>query len=194
MEQPRRKSEVRVVSFDLDNCIWKTSSTIDAANNALASFLDARNISQPIRVEKVMGELFRENKPRYCPVDPEKAKAPVALTQLRKDAIQRVLLDHNDYSLEDALELAEAAFVEWTAARHEAIPRHLATEVETCLKEIASLRTSDGHPVLIGAITDGNSDPFQIEALAGYFDFCVNAETVGVGKPDKRVRTTRLFV
>jgi len=180
-------SEVRVVSFDLDNTLWKTSATIDAANDALAAFLDEHNIVQPKRVEKIMGELFRAEKQRYCPIDTEAAKAPVLLTTLRKDAIKKILVESNAYGVDDAEDMAAKAFECWTAARHDAIPSNLASSVEACLQQIASIRTSDGHPVIIGAITDGNSDPTLIDGLSSYFEFCVNAEKVGVSKPDKRV-------
>ena len=53
------QSEVRVVSFDLDNTLWNTTATISAANDALASFLDKHEILQPKRVELVMGDLFK---------------------------------------------------------------------------------------------------------------------------------------
>ena len=52
-------SEVRVVTFDLDNTLWNTSACINAANDALAAHLQAQEIVQPKRVEKVMGELFK---------------------------------------------------------------------------------------------------------------------------------------
>jgi putative hydrolase of the HAD superfamily len=181
------KSEVRVISFDLDNTLWNTTETIAVANDALAEFLSSRNISQPIRVEKVMGDLFRADKARYCPIEKEEAKVPVSLTLLRKEAIQRVLEDYNDFSPEDAKAFADEAFEEWARARHEAIPRHFASSVKECLQELTEIRTSTGHPVLIGAITDGNSDPSKISALAGFFDFFINAEKIGVGKPDKRL-------
>lgn len=180
------RSEVRVVTFDLDNTLWNTSKTIDAANDALAKFLEADNILQPKRIEIIMGELWQAEKSRYAPVD-ENAKAPVLLTQLRTDAICLVLEEHNGYSDVDAFDYATKAFNVWTKARHEAAPQNFASSVLTCLEKIASIRTSTGHPVLIGAITDGNSDPRNIEQLRGVFDFCVNAESIGVGKPDKRV-------
>jgi FMN phosphatase YigB (HAD superfamily) len=180
------RSEVRVVTFDLDNTLWNTSKTIDAANDALAKFLEADNILQPKRIEIMMGELWQADKSRYAPVD-ENAKAPVLLTQLRTDAICLVLEEHNGYSEVDAFDYAQKAFNVWTKARHDAAPQNFASSVLTCLEKIASIRTSMGHPVLIGAITDGNSDPRNIEELRGFFDFCVNAESIGVGKPDKRV-------
>ncbi len=186
IEKVNLKSEVRVVSFDLDNTLWNTSATIDAANDALASFLDSRKIVQPIRVEKVMGELFQKNKSRYCPLD-ERAKAPVYLTLLRKDAIRNVLVEANGYSTEEATALSEEAFELWVQARHDAILNNMARSAANCLKEISSMQRKDGHRIIIGAITDGNSDPQRVEALAPFFDFCINAESVGVGKPDKRV-------
>lgn len=182
-----QRSEVRVVSFDLDNTLWNTSATISAANDGLAAFLDEHNIVQPRRVEQIMGDLFKANKERYCPVDTETAKSPTLLTILRKDALGVVLQEHNGYSESDAADFAEKAFVVWTKGRYEAIPSHYASSVLASLEHIASIRSSAGHPVIIVAITDGNSDPRQIEELSGYFDFCANAETVGISKPDKRV-------
>ena len=155
-------TEVRVITFDLDNCLWRTGDTISAANDALAKFLDERNVTQPIRVENIMGELFRESKEKYSP---NGGKAPVLLTKLRKDAIQRVLEEHNDYSEEKAKELADEAFEVWTKTRHDVIPSHFASSVVSCLEEIRSMPTSSGQPVLIGAVTDGNSDPRNVNGL-----------------------------
>jgi len=184
-------SEVRVVTFDLDNCLWKTGATISAANDALAEFLDEYNITQPVRVEKVMGELFKESQETYSPYG---SKAPVLLTQLRKDAIQRVLREHNDYSEEKAKDLANQAFDVWTKTRHDVIPSHFASSVVSCLKEIRNMPTSSGNPILIGAVTDGNSDPRNVDVLSDFFDFCVNAESVGVSKPDKRMYVTAINI
>lgn len=181
------RSEVRVVSFDLDNTLWNTSATIDAANDALADFLDSQNVVQPTRVEKIMGDLFRADKVKYCPIEKNEAKAPVLLTLLRKDAIRKILIESNGFTETDADILTERAFQEWVRARHDAISLNLAESVEECISKISSIRTKAGHPVLIGAITDGNSDPTLIEGLSQYFIFCVNAEQVGVSKPDKRV-------
>jgi FMN phosphatase YigB (HAD superfamily) len=206
-------SEVRVVTFDLDNTLWNTGATIAAANDALAAFMEHKHGITTLqqdpnykRVEVIMGDLFQANKERYCPAmmmnsssssssditttTSSKKMAPVLLTLLRKDAIQYQLQAHNkngDCSEEDFITWAEEAFAEWMRARHDAIPMHLASSVYPCLEEIASLRTSSGHALVIGAITDGNSDPRLIEGLSSYFDFCVNAEQVGIGKPDKRV-------
>mmetsp|Transcript_1683 Transcript_1683/g.2289 ORF Transcript_1683/g.2289 Transcript_1683/m.2289 type:complete len:481 (+) Transcript_1683:94-1536(+) len=179
-------SEVRVVTFDLDNTLWKTGATISAANDALAAFLEKEGIAQPERVEKMMGKLFQAEKRRYAPMTDDPS-SPVLLTMLRKEAIQYILESHNDYSIEQSSELAEKAFDVWTNARHDIIPCNFADSVVPCLEKIRSLTCSKGNPVLIGAITDGNSNPTQVPVLEKYFDFVVNAEGVGVSKPDKRV-------
>ena len=75
------------------------------------------------------------------------------------------------------------AFDVWTQARHDTIPDHLASEVFDTLEHISNLEP----PVLICAVTDGNSNPLSLPKLGSYFDFCVNAEMVGVSKPDKRL-------
>ena len=100
-------TQVRVVTFDLDNTLWKTKETIDAANDALNTYLSTKNNNDgnPImitkRIEKVMGDLFRADRRKYCPgaaamnknfTDEEleqSYKSPVSLTQLRIDAICR---------------------------------------------------------------------------------------------------------
>lgn len=71
------------------------------------------------------------------------------------------------------------------AARYATIPSNYASNVLSVFEQLTSITTSP--PILIGAITDGNSDPRNVPELSGYFDFCINAESVGVAKPDQRV-------
>eukprot|EP00536_Pseudo-nitzschia_multiseries_P002063 jgi/Psemu1/322380/estExt_fgenesh1_pg.C_270039 len=213
--ETKTSAPVKVVTFDLDNTLWKTSETIGAANEALAEYLSTQQTSDgsplviPRRVEKIMGDLFRADRRLYCPLvgatlpvtgneDDEESelflaqtlKSPVALTRLRIDALCYVLETENGFAPESAMEFAKEAFEVWKEARHSAILDHLAPRVEETLEAIrASIacQTDADTPVLLGAITDGNSDPLGIELLAPHFDFCVNAESVGVSKPDKRV-------
>lgn len=196
------KSEVRVVTFDLDNTIWRTSNVISSANDALASHLQSRNISAPVRVEKIMGELFKANKAKYCPLavqdmtEADEAslahiKAPTLLTDLRIDAIKEILrnqtfpLDHDETV--DIDEMAKEIFEVWAHARHTAIPVNFASSVIECLQDVRQLKTRNGNPIIVGAITDGNSDPRRVKELEGFFDFVINAESVGVSKPDRRI-------
>ena len=214
------KSEVRVISFDLDNTLWKTGEVISHANDVLSQYLSAKGVNVPVRTEIVMGELFKKDPARYCPMaelneeeeveetkqdstDFDKAAGgeasrggvhissgtskPVLLTQLRIDALRDIFLRYNAYSEDDARAAAEEAFQIWTNARHDAIPNHFAEQVVESLELLRQIESRDGHRVVIGAITDGNSDPRNVEALRPYFDFVVNSEQVGVSKPDARV-------
>ncbi|GKY96070.1 hypothetical protein MPSEU_000567200 [Mayamaea pseudoterrestris] len=180
-------SQIRVVTFDLDDTIWRTGVTISAANDALASHLETLQIRQPKRVEIVMGELFQADRLRYAPVLGDEASSPVLLTLLRMDAISYVATEYNDFTMEDARFLADNAFQIWNQARHDAIASSLADSVVDCLHAISELKTLTGDRVIIGAITDGNSDPQLVEHVGKFFDFCINAETVGVGKPHPHI-------
>jgi FMN phosphatase YigB (HAD superfamily) len=181
-------NEIRVVSFDLDNTLWITAEVIGGANDALAAFLSEKEIQQPKRTEAFMKTLFEANKAKYSPLLKEDAKGPVNLTQLRTDATEQILKQYNGYSSADARVLATEAFGVWTTARHEAILHNMADNVVETLSRIReSLQSQTGASVIIGGITDGNSDPTRVACLAPFFDFCVNAEQIGVSKPDARV-------
>jgi FMN phosphatase YigB (HAD superfamily) len=142
-----------------------------------------------------MGDLFQADRPKYCPQCDKNSghhedccQAPVLLTQLRTDAIAHVLEMENGFTAEQAQATAAEIFETWAQARHDAILDHMAPQVIETLESIRrSIQSADGTSVLIGAITDGNSNPGRVEALRPYFDFVVNAESVGVAKPDKRV-------
>lgn len=195
------KSEIRVISFDLDNTIWKTSNVISSANDALACYFESKGIQAPIRVEHIMGDLFKANKIKYCPSVTQDAngdtsldhlKAPTLLTDLRIDAIKEVLLNQTSrgYSNDETYDIESVAkeiFEVWAHARHAAIPQNYASSVIECLKELRQLKTRRGSPVVIGAITDGNSDPRRVKELEEFFDFVISADSVGVSKPDRRI-------
>lgn len=185
--QKKSSSQIRVVSFDLDNTLWKTSATINAANEALAAFLEGKGVVPKERVEKIMGKLFSNDKSRYCPIDTESFTTPILLSLLRKEAIQHLLENQAGYSLENAVALSREAFDVWVQARHESIASNLAPEVVETLTFISKIKTQIGNPVKICAITDGNANPAMVTCLANFFDLVVNAEQVGVAKPDKRI-------
>jgi FMN phosphatase YigB (HAD superfamily) len=203
----KQATPVRVVTFDLDNTLWKTGAVIGAANDALYEFMAETELNVPTRVELVMGELHKTNPGAYNPSLNEKKNddnlreyedgtagqttastgAPVLLTQLRKDAVAQVCMEHNNFTPEEAEEYSQRAFDVWTNARHAAIPHHLAQDVVSSLQRLRDMKSSEGHPIVIGAITDGNSDPRNVPELKPIFDFCVNSENVGVSKPNAKV-------
>eukprot|EP00548_Thalassiothrix_antarctica_P017032 CAMPEP_0194197396 /NCGR_PEP_ID=MMETSP0154-20130528/77177_1 /TAXON_ID=1049557 /ORGANISM="Thalassiothrix antarctica, Strain L6-D1" /LENGTH=268 /DNA_ID=CAMNT_0038922057 /DNA_START=467 /DNA_END=1269 /DNA_ORIENTATION=- len=150
--------EVRVVSFELDDTLWETGPTIQAANNALAVFLGENNIIQPYQVEFIMEKLFKEQPTIYNPNgDIKNPSSPVMLTQLRKDAVQKLLIESNRFSEDEANIFADSAFQVWSEARHRSISQNLVPNAIECLDNIQSLRAASDKPVVIGAITDGNS-------------------------------------
>mmetsp|Transcript_16026 Transcript_16026/g.20986 ORF Transcript_16026/g.20986 Transcript_16026/m.20986 type:complete len:496 (+) Transcript_16026:111-1598(+) len=188
--ESRINSEVKVITFDLDDTLWKTSAVIDGANTALQEYLDSKGIKQPRQIKDVMKEMFLADKGRYCPEirsNPKAKAEPVLFTLLRKDAIADVCINDNGFSETDAKNFAEESFEVWTNARHGAIPENLATSVVDCLSKIRSLRTSSNDPIVVGAITNGNSDPRRVPILAEYFDFCINSEDVGFAKPSSKI-------
>jgi FMN phosphatase YigB (HAD superfamily) len=240
---------IRIVTFDLDNTLWKTGPSIAAANDALNTYLesDPRNLRIPQRIEIIMKQLFQSNPSKYAPPlaqsssgqrlsstvtsvtaatvtsqqttddnsiknsisnnDGETAttsapastttSSPVLLTQLRTDAIAYILETENGFSSSEATEFAQQAFNVWTDARHKACVQHLTPGAVETLEKIrnmfkespssSSSQSSSPTSMMIGAITDGNSDPRRIDILEKYFDFVINAESVGTSKPDKRV-------
>eukprot|EP00985_Skeletonema_marinoi_P024954 scaffold17867_cov146-Skeletonema_marinoi.AAC.8 len=58
-------SEIKIITFDLDNTLWKTSETITHANTCLFELLHSK-FGIEIRSEVMMGKLFRELPDRYC--------------------------------------------------------------------------------------------------------------------------------
>ncbi|KAK1744064.1 HAD-like hydrolase superfamily phosphatase [Skeletonema marinoi] len=58
-------SEIKIITFDLDNTLWKTSETITHANTCLFELLHSK-FGIEIRSEVMMGKLFRELPNRYC--------------------------------------------------------------------------------------------------------------------------------
>lgn len=202
---------VRVITFDLDNTLWKTSPTIADANTILNQYMQEKvqsllpssnnNTYKIERVEHYMKLLFQENPSKYCPnYIPEQRNnnikpAPVLLTLLRKDAIEYAFRhaknvssdssNNNDTEIYDENEIfIQEAFDIWMNARKESIQNNLADSVMETLEHIRQV--SDDR-IIIGAITDGNSNPLQIEFLKMYFDFCVNAEMIGISKPNKQL-------
>uniref|UniRef100_A0A6V2NPC6 Zinc-ribbon domain-containing protein n=1 Tax=Ditylum brightwellii TaxID=49249 RepID=A0A6V2NPC6_9STRA len=189
-------SQIKVITFDLDNTLWKTSAVISSANDVLHTHLtETLSLEIPTRVEKVMGDLFQANKVQYAPgvMDEKDIKGPTLLTQLRIDAVFSLLVQYNEMQEEEAQKVAQEAFEVWTQARHDAIPTHAVPNLLSTLNQLRSIQyksdssSTDSYPVVIGAITDGNSNPTTVPILRPYFDFVVNAERVGISKPDRRL-------
>ncbi|KAL7467350.1 hypothetical protein ACHAXS_007591 [Conticribra weissflogii] len=62
----KTSSPIRVITFDLDNTLWKTTPTISHANDVLADYLQTTlGFDRRTRVEHEMGRLFRRCPDKY---------------------------------------------------------------------------------------------------------------------------------
>lgn len=102
------------------------------------------------------------------------------LTQLRKDAIYEFFKE-NQYGNEKARMGSEEYFEIWKKARHESVEKWI---VGGGVEVLESLNVDE---VIVGAISDGNADPRNVQCLNKYFDFCINSESIGVSKPNPLV-------
>lgn len=59
-------SDVRIITFDLDNTLWKTGPTISHANTKLNAHLHSLGVKRGELVEVEMGRLFGLNKQKYA--------------------------------------------------------------------------------------------------------------------------------
>ena len=188
INQPKKScpGPIRVVSFDLDNTLWCTLSTLTAAQHATQAFFEARHIAFPRTSESVMKELFQANRARYAPLLGANATCPSQMSELRIDSWTHLLQHYHGYTAADARQLATEALQVQADARHDAIPHHLAAS--GVVQTLERIRKVLPH-VRLGAITDGNADPTRVPELSSYFDFVIQAETVGCTKPDCRIYT-----
>ena len=174
---------LRCITFDLDDTLWETSPIIKHANNILQAHLNRTLLSPPPPIYTIMKQLYLATPTLYYsknifPPSSPPPPDPVNLTLLRKHAIAHVASGTNYVTPE-----TEIAFDVWFKARHTSIPEHLAPTVLTTLKHLR-----DKYPdLVIGAITNGNGDPKNVEVLSEFFDFCVNSEQVGVAKPHPEI-------
>ena len=65
-----------------------------------------------------MGRLFRTHKSDYAPDVASSEGGPFYLTKLRKDALQEIFVEHNDYTAERAAAFADECFNVWTRRMH----------------------------------------------------------------------------
>eukprot|EP00518_Triparma_eleuthera_P008026 CAMPEP_0182470282 /NCGR_PEP_ID=MMETSP1319-20130603/18430_1 /TAXON_ID=172717 /ORGANISM="Bolidomonas pacifica, Strain RCC208" /LENGTH=227 /DNA_ID=CAMNT_0024670697 /DNA_START=79 /DNA_END=759 /DNA_ORIENTATION=- len=174
-------ASIKLITFDLDDTLWHTSSGISAANAACQSLVDSslKGSTDDKVIWKVMKRLYAATPSDYydssISVDEGFKREPVMLTKLRKDALRSL---HVDLSGEgDPQEFADRAFEVWRDARHEAVAENLASKAAETLGKLREA----GY--MLGGITNGNSEPGEVKGLEGSLDFCVKAEDVGVGKP-----------
>ena len=159
---------IRLITFDLDDTLWSVQPVIAAADRALAAWL--------LTHAALLGELTPERLQQLrAEVVQQQPELDRRVSELRYQVLLRGLLQ-SGYSLAEAQALAEQAFQVFLAARQNV---ELFTDV---LPTLAELRKG----YMLGALSNGNADVRRV-GLGAYFSFALNADMLGLAKPEPQV-------
>jgi HAD superfamily hydrolase (TIGR01549 family) len=156
---------IRLITFDLDDTLWDNRPVIEGAETAMRDWLSSHApLLAPLPVEHLW-----DIRSRLLEEEPSLRHR---LSTLRRLTLQHALRGVG-YDADQAIELAEGAFQAMLHARHRVtlFPQTLPT-----LEWLATRYQ-------LGVITNGNADVRRL-GLADYFRFALNAEDLGIGKPD----------
>ncbi len=159
---------IRLITFDLDDTLWSVQPVIIAADNALRTWL-AQHVPRlealtPERLQQLRGEVVQRQ--------PELDRR---VSELRYQVLLRALLQ-SGYAQREAQELAEQAFQVFLAARQNV---ELFADVLPTLEHLR-------HRYMLAALSNGNADVRRV-GLGAYFSFALNADMLGVAKPEPQV-------
>ena len=169
--------DLHLLTFDLDDTVFPITPVIQDANSmmirALNSFgYDANNDEIIAASKRIRRELHERGE-------------DITYTTLRKRSIrceiERVCATEN---VDDAI--VDMVFDSWLEERHASANRNLFPYASSSLQRIREQYPS----AIIGAITNGRGNPFNMPTIAQYFDFCVSGEDDEVfplRKPDKGI-------
>ena len=159
---------IRLITFDLDDTLWSVKPVIVAANNALRAWL----IKHAPRLEELTVERLGQLRGELVAQQPLLEQR---VSELRYQVLLRALLQ-SGYAEREAQEIAEQAFQVFLAARQNV---ELFSDV---LPTLAQLRRD----YILGALSNGNADVRRV-GLSKYFSFALNADMLGVAKPEPQV-------
>lgn len=164
---------IQLVTFDLDDTLWDVTPVMHGAEAALRDWL----ATEAPRLGPVPIEHLWAIRARLLTADPMLRHR---LSELRRRILFHALSDAG-YPGEDARALAEQGFQVFLSARHQV---ELFPDVHRTLEQLADR-------YILGVITNGNADVRRL-GLSDYFRFALNAEELGVGKPDPHPFRTAL--
>ena len=159
---------IGLITFDLDDTLWSVKPVIVAADNALRVWL-AEHAGRlepltPERLHALRGDVVQQQ--------PELDRL---VSELRYQVLLRALLQ-SGYALHEARQLAEQAFQVFLAARQNV---ELFADVLPTLEQLR-------RRYMLGALSNGNADVRRV-GLGEYFSFALNADMLGVAKPEPQV-------
>ena len=157
-------TEIRVVTFDLDDTLWRVEPVLRAAESRLRGWL-------------------HRNAPRAAALDPERLAAIRARVLQRQPQLAhtvsglrlemlRLMFEAADYDAGQASRMAQRAFAMFLEARHEV----------TLFDDVVPMLDALRRRYRLGVIYNGNADVRKL-AIGGYFEFTICADDVGVSKP-----------
>ena len=158
-------SNIRCVTFDLDDTLWPCEPTIMNAEKALYSWLDAY---YPLVTKRYSFDELKRHRAKFAKAHPELAHN---VTKLRHQSLIELAKEFN-YSMnmaDDGLTLFRKF-------------RNKVNFYDDAFVTIDKLRDH----FKIGAITNGNADLSEI-GVNDKFDFVVTAEKAGAAKPDEKI-------
>ena len=156
---------IRAITLDLDDTLWPIGPTIARAEEVLAAWLREHAPATAARFDLAAAQALRAEVARLAP---ERAHD---LSAMRRETIRRMLAATGQ---DEAL--TEPAFQAYFAARQQV---DLFDDALPALRRLAAR-----WPLL--AVSNGNADLERI-GLARWFVGGVNAQQVGIGKPDARI-------
>ncbi len=159
---------IRLITFDLDDTLWSVKPVIVNADKALLAWLAENAVRlealTPERLQHLRGEVVQQQ-----------PKLDRLVSELRYQVLLRALLQ-SGYGEREAQEIAEQAFQIFLAARQNV---ELFSDV---LPTLELLRRR----YMLGALSNGNADVRRV-GLGEYFSFALNADMLGVAKPESQV-------
>ena len=159
---------IRLITFDLDDTLWSVKPVLVAADNALRTWLAKHAAAlgefTAERLQQLRSELVQQQ-----PVLDQR------VSELRYQVLLRALLQ-SGYAEREAQEIAEQAFQVFLAARQNV---ELFTDVLPTLEQLR-------HNYILGALSNGNADVRRV-GLGKYFSFALNADMLGLAKPEPQV-------
>lgn len=158
-------SQVRLLTFDLDDTLWEVTPVLIEAERHVRQFLKA---NCPLVLEKFKTEDFIELRRKLFATEPDLRHQ---ISQLRLRAMQ-IALQESGYSEQQAQRFSEEAFQVFIDARH------AVAYFDGVLDTLQELHTS----YQLGVLTNGNADISRLD-IKPYFKFAITAEHINASKP-----------
>lgn len=159
---------IQLITFDLDDTLWSVQPVIAQAEQQLQEWLAQQaphlGVVDVPRLHSLRAAVLRQT--------PELVHR---VSELRYQVLLSACLEAGD-TLFVAQETAEAAFQVFLTARQNV---QLYTDAKPVLQQLAKR-------FILGALSNGNADVRRV-GLADYFSFALNADALGVSKPDPSV-------